>query len=366
MALHLPGKIARLIGDFWTVRDLAELIEHELEKRIVARHGLVKLDALLNLLPRWKNELKGASADVAALEGLIARLRHDYAGSDFEAARDSMAAHALKLDLRRIVDTWNLMGAATFGILADDLEAIDAELRRLGGFDYPGAPRPAVDVRWPSVWSSRELLGPNRPRYATIYQGLATAGVVAPVAAASGAQDPLLRAAGLATFLMQLDRLAVVAEPGSAVERLFAEMILNDYFALWELLFTSQVRNVHGAVDDSLLEHWRAGDWAGVACLASLAQAPHPALDGWRRQRNTTAAHLDPDVPVWAGDLQSWPMRLRDLTAEAARVVNRLHACGREDIRSRMLFIRPTHLPDTDRYPVLGLSAQEGRRWADN
>lgn len=44
MAKHLPGKVARLISDFLTIGELTKLIEHEMEKRIVARHGLVKLE----------------------------------------------------------------------------------------------------------------------------------------------------------------------------------------------------------------------------------------------------------------------------------------------------------------------------------
>ena len=58
MAKHLPGKVARIISDFLTIGELTKLIEHEMEKRVVARHGLVKLDALLNLVARLKNEFR--------------------------------------------------------------------------------------------------------------------------------------------------------------------------------------------------------------------------------------------------------------------------------------------------------------------
>jgi hypothetical protein len=112
MAKHLPGKVARAIGDFLTIGDLTKLIEHEMEKRIVARHGLVKLDALLNLVARLKNEIRdalppGQKKAVDQLEALIRRLRNDLANSDMETGRDAMAAHALRLNLMRIVDPKN-------------------------------------------------------------------------------------------------------------------------------------------------------------------------------------------------------------------------------------------------------------------
>jgi hypothetical protein len=91
MALHLPGKVSRLISDFLTIERLADLIEHELEKRVVARHGLVKLDSLLELLPRLKNEMRQAlpanqRGRVADLERMIARLRKDKPAATWKPA----------------------------------------------------------------------------------------------------------------------------------------------------------------------------------------------------------------------------------------------------------------------------------------
>ncbi len=74
-----------------------------MEKRIVARHGLVKLDALLNLDFQLKNQMRDAlsskkKSEVGVLEELISRLRNDLAGSDMETGRDTLAALALRLD----------------------------------------------------------------------------------------------------------------------------------------------------------------------------------------------------------------------------------------------------------------------------
>jgi hypothetical protein len=259
-ARHLPGKVSRIISDFLTVGDLIRLIDHEMEKRIVARHGLVKLDALLNLIARLKNEIRNnlpadRKKDTNALEALIRRLRSDLENSDLETGRDAMTAHALRLDLTRIVEAWRCMGETTFGVLEADLIEIDAELRRLSTayprvLPYPGAVASAVDPRWRYFWNHESNLGdPTRPRVANIYPGIATADIVALVPGGHPAQDVTIRASGLATFLRQVRIMLQAVSRGSEVERIFAEIMLNDYCALWELLFISGVQNDHGQVD---------------------------------------------------------------------------------------------------------------------
>ncbi|MEN5146387.1 hypothetical protein [Brevundimonas diminuta] len=366
MSRHLPGKISRLIGDFATICDLVGLIEHELEKRILARHGLAKLDALLQLLPRLKNEIRlaqfdGQSGPVAELTRLIARLRRDYVGSDMETGRDAVTSHALKLDLERICDTWKSMGATTYGVLREDLAEIDAELKRLCS-TYVAAPTGLVDPIWPRAWAQTNLLGPaDQPRLATIYPGLATAGIVSPLPAGHPAQDAVIRAVGVATFIRQVRLIWEVVAPGSIVDRLLSEIALNDLLALWELLFSPNVRNEHGEADQPLLAHWRAGGWKGADCLEALEAHPHPELERWREHRNKFSAHVDPDEDIWKGDLGHWPMKPQDVFNEALRVVEAARQCAQMDVRSHFLFIPPSKLGDD----VTGLAGQEGRHWAE-
>jgi hypothetical protein len=356
MAKHLPGKVARVISDFLTIGELTEIIEHEMEKRIVARHGLVKLDALLNLIARLKNEIRdalpqGQKKDVDSLEGVIKRLRKDLENSDMETGRDAMAAHALRLDLMRIVDTWKCMGETTFGVLEADLQEIDAELHRLSTahpriIAYPGASASSVDPNWQAFWRNESNLGdPNRPRLANVYPGLATAGIVAPMPGGHPAQDATIRTAGLATFLRQVRILLQAVSCGSEVERLFAEMMVNDYCALWELLFVSGVQNEHGQADLCVLYHWSNEGFKGASCLAALKNKPHPELDKWRQDvRNKSTAHVDADVDIWVADLKSWPMKIDELIDEALRVIEEVRKCAALDIRSKMFFIEPRYL----------------------
>jgi hypothetical protein len=207
MARHLAGKVARLISDFLTIGELTTLIEHEMEKRIVARHGLVKLDALLNLVARLKNDIRDVippmqKKAVRQLEDLIARLRKDLEKSDMATGRDALAAHALHLDLMRIIDAWKCMGETTYGVLASDLKEIDAELLRLASsypaaLIYPGASTFSVEQEWQALWRHDTFLGdPYRPRLANVYPGLGTAGIVAPLPGGHPAQDVTIRATG--------------------------------------------------------------------------------------------------------------------------------------------------------------------------
>jgi len=375
MAKHLPGKVARAISDFLTIGDMAKLIEHEMEKRIVARHGLVKLDALLNLTARLKNELRdalppGQKKDVDCLERLVRRLRNDLENSDMETGRDAMAAHSLRMDLMRIVDTWKCMGETTFGVLEADLKEIDAELIRLSNaypsvLPYPGASASIVDPNWREFWRHETNLGdPNRPRLANIYPGLATARVAAPVPGGHPAQDATIRATGLATFLRQVRIMLQAVNRGSEVERLFAEMMVNDYCALWELLFVSGVQNEHGQVDLCVLDHWRAEGLKGANCLTELMNKPHPQLNKWRQDvRNKSTAHVDADADIWIADLKNWPMTIDELINEALRVIEELRKCAALDIRSKVFFVPPTYLGGQE---VVGLAAQEGRYWKDS
>ncbi|GEM_PF-3445696 len=365
MTKHLPGKTSRLIGDFLTIVELTEFIDHEMEKRIVARHGLIKIDAILKIAPRFKNELKrqipNGPVVVRRLDELLSRLRKDYEGSGLEIGRDAMSAHALHLDLRRIVDTWSFMNKTVFRVLADDLREIDAELSQLDT-NYPKAVTPLLDDAWKVAWASESLLGPpSRPRMAIIYGGLATAGISTAVPGGAPAQDATIRVGGLMTFINQIDRLvAAVGMINGTVTRLLAELLLIDYCALWEALFTSGVANEHGTPQPSLLEHWRTNRWGGVSELEALEQAPHPDLQQWREQvRNRVAAHMDPDIDIWQADLANWPMTYADLQSEAYRVLNAVHVASRNEIRARAFFMPPISVGDD----VIGLAAQEGRHW---
>ncbi|MCZ4093589.1 hypothetical protein [Sinorhizobium psoraleae] len=373
MAKHLPGKVARVISDLLTVGELIRLIEHEMEKRIVARHALIKLDALLQLGSRLKNEIRSSLAarekkNVDFLEKLLARLRLDLDKSHLIIGRDAFSAHALHLDLKLIVETWKFMGETTFGVLESDVKDIDEELRRLSTLYpnilwYPGAAVANIDPAWRVFWRANENLGnPSGFRVVNIYPGLATAGVVAPVPGGHPAQDVTIRAAGLATFLRQVRIMLQAVDRGSEVERLFAEMMVNDYFSLWELLFSSGILNEHGQSDLCVLDHWRQTGFAGAACLARLKQAVNPDLERWRLEvRNRVTAHVDADADIWVADLKNWPMTIDTLINECLRVIENVRGCARAEIRSDLFFVPPTYLGPE----VIGLSGQEGRRWSE-
>jgi hypothetical protein len=172
-----------------------------------------------------------------------------------EAARDAMSAHALQLDLKRIVETWKSMNATVFAVLDGDLTEIDAELGKLSRAHVP-AGTGHVEVAWQGDW--RAILGdPAKPRYATVYPGLGTAGIVAPIPGKPPVQDNLIRAIGLLTFLRQVALMGSVTPKGSAARQLFSEILLNDYFALLEILFEGTVRNDYGNSDPCVLDYSR-------------------------------------------------------------------------------------------------------------
>lgn len=347
----LPQKVARLIGDFRSLHALAQAIEHEMEKRIVARHAWVKLDALPNLVSRLKNEyrrvfLNNDGRKVKDLEALIARLGKDLEQSPITRLRDAMAAHGLQLNLKQIDEDWRFLNATTFGVMESDLVQLDNELARISGAAHVAPHMISVDPAWPNAW--RQHFGdPGVRRMVSIYPGIATADVVALIPTLNVAQDATMRAAGLATFMKQIWELIDVVPPGSEADRLLAEILLNDYLALWELLYVGHVQNDYGSVDKSLLDYWRDPKdvWIGRGALEQLGQNPHPQLDVWRTHRNKVTAHMDPDMPYQAMELSNWPMSSDDIILECRRFVREFARCAELDPRSGVIVKPPKAAP---------------------
>lgn len=365
MSQDLPQKVARLIGDFRSIHALVDAIEHEMEKRIVARHAWVKLDALLNLVSRLKNEYRRTfcgndGTKVAKLEALIARLRKDLEKSPITRLRDAMAAHGLQLDLKKIDEDWRFLDATTFGVLESDLLELDDELSRISGATHAAPHIIAVGPAWRGEW--RKHFGdPGVRRMVSIYPGIATADVLALIPTLNVSQDATMRAAGLATFIKQVWELIDVVPQGSEADRLLTEILLNDYLALWELLFEGDVQNDYGSVDSSLLDYWRdpRDPWRGSDALEELGRNPHRHLDEWRLHRNKVTAHVDPDIPFRAMELANWPMSSDDVITECRRFVQAFARCAELDPRSGPIVTPPKAAPLV---PELRGNEQK-RRW---
>lgn len=367
MGQHLAGKVAKIIGDLRTLIALTEIIEHDLEKRIVGRHVFVKIDAILSLLPRLKNEYRSNVNHVnhrriAQLSDMIDRLRNDYHASDMPIIRDCLVGHGLKLDLVKMDAAWRFMGGTTFRIILDDLNDIDLVLSRIAGANHIPAGQVQVDKRWPQYWRRQDVLAdPDAVRFSVVYPGLGNKGIAAPIPTKSPSQDALVRAVGLATFIRQVRLIMEIFSPGSTAERLSLEIMLNDYFALWELLFDGNVRNVYGDVDKCLVEHWSDGPdpIAGAECLRVLRVKPHSDFDQWWYQiRNKVSAHVDPDIPIWNIETSHWPMTRNDVINEALRVIEAFRYCASLDIRTKVFFIPPTAIKN-----VTGLTNQDHLGW---
>lgn len=362
MAQHLAEKISRLIVDLRTLFALVDLIEHDLEKRIIGRHVFVKIDALLHLLPRLKNQFRANGAHVENLEGISVQLRKDYENSGMKLLRDALSGHSLKLDLAQLNDAWCFMCKSTFGVLSLDINDIEAELVRVAGVSHVLAGCAQVNSNWQAEWRRSDMLGdPSTPRLAVIYPGIGTANIVTLIPTNHPTQDPMVRVAGLCTFLRQVRIMLEVTDPASVAERLFTEIMVIDYFALWEVLFRSDIRNDYGDIDRCLLDHWRSGPdpMAGATCLAQLQRNPHPNFEDWRQKvRNRVAAHADAGISIHDMDIAYWPMSCGDVINECLRVVQALVQCAGMDICTAAVMKRPHSING-----IVGLDGQDGLGW---
>jgi hypothetical protein len=359
MAQHLAEKINWLIVDLRTLFALVDLIEHDLEKRIIGRHVFVKIDVLLHLLPRLKNEFRANGAHVENLERLIVQLRKDYETSGMKLLRDALSGHSLKLDISNVNDAWRFMCKNTFGVLSHDIDYIESELATVAGVSHVLAGGAQVNSNWQAEWRRSDMLGdPSTPRFAVIYPGIGTANVVSVIPNNHPTQDPMVRVVGLCTFMRQVRIMLEVTDPGSVAERLFTEIMVIDYFSLWEVLFSSDIRNDYGEIDLCLLDHWRSGPdpMAGATCLAQLQRNRHPNFEDWRQKvRNRVAAHVDADILIQDMDIASWPMSCGNVINECLRVVQELAQCAGMDIRTAAIMKRPTS--------INGIVALAGREW---
>ena len=179
------------------------------------------------------------------MEGYIKRLRTDLENSDMETGRDAMVAHALHLDLMRIVDTWKCMGETTFGVLGGpsqgdrrragvNFNCLSKKFRISRCFCFVSRSEMASILRTSPTSVIRTGLGSQ-----TFIQGLQ---LRASLLRFRAAIQPRMQPSALLDSQPSCDRSEILLQAvsrGSEVERLFAEMMVNDYCALWELLFIS-------------------------------------------------------------------------------------------------------------------------------
>lgn len=203
MKTDIPAKVARLIEDFWAVSKLVNYIEHELEKRIVARLGLFKFDALSSLLPAYKNDLTlryRAHARIGELKQLISQMRIDH-DNGIRATRHSLSGHSLHLSPEQIGEGWLFLKKSSYDILAGDLHDIDRVLSSIDTTGYPGAEAaPPIPGDLRSRWRQPDLLGdPEQVRHVHVYAGIWSSGVSSIVPGNTTVQDVTLRVAGLMT-----------------------------------------------------------------------------------------------------------------------------------------------------------------------
>ena len=364
MQTDIPAKVARLIGDFWAVSELANYIQHELEKRIVARLGLFKIDALSNLLPVYKNDLRSryrGHGRIGELQSLVDQLRVDH-DTGIRATRHSLAGHSLHLAPEQIGEGWLFLKKSSYGILSEDLREIDRVLLCIDATDYPGAEAaPPIPGNLRSYWSQPELLGdPEQVRHVLVYAGIWSPGVSSIVPGNTTVQDVTLRVAGLMTYLLQVERLTVPIPfhfRPPIYRRLLYELLVSDLVALEETVYHGPPSNRYGPTTTSMLDEWRQGfqNHQGVDELLNYRALFPVEFLTWKEDvRNKIIAHVDGGIPIECMEMNNWPINLRQFVdfVESFRIA--IFDASRHDIATRALFIPPTPMNN-----VLGLARND-------
>lgn len=364
MQTDIPAKVARLIEDFWAVSELANYIEHELEKRIVARLGLFKIDALSNLLPVYRNDLRHryrGHGRIGELQGLVDQLRVDH-DTGIRATRHSLAGHSLHLAPEQIGEGWLFLKKSSYGILAEDLYEIDRVLLSIDSTDYPGAETaPPIPGNLRDHWSQSELLGdPDQVRHVQVYAGIWSPGVSSIVPRNTTVQDVTLRVAGLMTYLLQVEKLTVPIPFNfrpSTYRRLLYELLVSDLIALEETVYHGPPSNRYGPTTTSMLDEWAQGfqNHQGIDELNDFRRQIPVEFSAWKQDlRNKVIAHVDGRISIESMEMNNWPINLRDFTDFVESFKSAILYAARHNIATRALFIPPTPLKN-----VLGLARND-------
>lgn len=364
MQTDIPAKVARLVGDFWAVSELANYIEHELEKRIVARLGLFKIDALSNLLPVYKNELRSryrGHRKIEELQSLVDQLRVDH-DTGIRATRHSLAGHSLHLCPEQIGEGWLFLKKSSYGILSEDLCEIDRVLLSIDSTDYPGASAaPPIPGNLRNHWSQPKLLGdPDQVRHVQVYAGIWSPGVSSIVPGNTTVQDVTLRVAGLMTYLLQVEKLTVPVPfhfRPAVYRRLLYELLVSDLVALEETVYHGPPSNRYGPTTTSMLDEWTQGfqNHQGINELHGFRGQIPVEFSTWKQDlRNKIIAHVDGGISIESMEMHNWPIDFRDFVdfVESFRIA--ILDAARHNIATRALFIPPTPLEN-----VLGLARND-------
>ena len=364
MQTDIPAKIARLIGDFWAVRELVNYIEHELEKRIVARLGLFKIDALSNLLPAYKNDLRSryhGHRKIGELQRLVSQLRIDH-DNGIRATRHSLVGHSLHLPPERIGEGWLFLKKSSYDILTGDLHEIDRLLSSIDTTGYPGAEAaPPIPGNLRIRWRQPELLGnPEKVRHVQVYAGIWSPGVSSIVPGNTTVQDVTLRVASLMTYLLQVDRLTVPIPfhfRPPIYRRLLYELLVSDLVALEEAVYRGPPSNRYGPTTTAMVDEWQQSfqGHRGVDELHIFRAQIPVEFSSWKEDlRNKIIAHVDGGIPVESMEMNNWPINLRQFMDFVEDFSNAIFAAAKHDIATRAVFIPPTPLRN-----VLGLARND-------
>ena len=364
MQTDIPAKVARLIGDFWAVAELVNYIEHELEKRIVARLGLFKVDALSNLLPVYKNDLRlryHGHAEMVELQRLVNQLRIDH-NNGIQAIRHSLVGHSLHLPPERIGEGWLFLKKSSYDILTSDLREIDGVLSSIDSTDYPGAePASPIPGYLKDRWYHPELLGdPEEVRHVQVYAGIWSPGVTSIIPGNTTVQDVGLRVAGLMTYLLQVHRLTAPIPlhfRPAIYRRLLYELLVSDLVALEEAVYHGPPSNRYGPTTTSILDEWRQSfqNHQGIQELQNFRAQIPVEISSWKEDlRNKIIAHVDMGISIESMEMINWPINFRQFMDFVECFTNAIYAASQHHITTKAIFIPPTPLRN-----VLGLAQND-------
>lgn len=280
-------QMMRLIG--W----LTDLINDDQEKRVLARHILVYVDAFLKLAPVLKNQIKATGVEVNTVHELLNCLRKDYE-SFYAKIRDKLSAHRQDLPLVDIIEAWNEIDDVTVNTFINEASQIYNLLNSLNSI-VPSFIE-SDDVRSSDLKFKLENL-PKQERSSGVELAMDNLAFSRPNTVNKICTSEIEKRGSQVVSILDtikvLFRLYQILTLGKDTERLGKAMIIVDTINLIDNLYPKICTDAKYKVNSFLEISQQQGHRGYQILKEAYEQRDINAESGLREVRNKIAAHVD-------------------------------------------------------------------------
>ncbi|MFM9264926.1 hypothetical protein [Tychonema sp. BBK16] len=289
---ELAEKVLYCVQMMRLIRWLTDFINDDYEKRVLARHILVYVDAFLKLAPVLKNQIKASGVKVNTVHEPLNCLRKDYAF--YATIRNKLSAHRQDLPLVDRIEAWKEIDHVTVNTFINDASQIYNLLNSLN-FIVPAFIE-SNDVGNSDLKFKLENLakqeGSSGVELAMDNLAFSRPNTVQKICT-SEIEKRGSQVVSILDTIKVLRRLYPTLTLGKDTERLGKAMLIIDTINLIDNLYTKIYTDAKYKVNSFLEISQQHGHRSYQILKDAYEQRDINAEDGLRKVRNKIAAHVD-------------------------------------------------------------------------